>query len=106
MVSFKEFQQLELRVGEVLEASPHPNADRLYVLKIKVGEEQKQVVAGIRLHYSASELLGKKIVVVNNLEPAMIRGVESQGMLLAANDGERLVLIAPEREITSGAQVR
>ncbi len=106
MVSFKEFQQLELRVAEVLEVKPHPNADRLYVLDIKVGEERKQIVAGIRTHYSESELIGKKIVVVNNLEPAIIRGVESKGMLLAANDGEKIVVLTPDREIASGAQVR
>ena len=105
-VSFKEFQQLELRTAEIIEVKPHPNADRLYVLGIKVGEERKQIVAGIRLHYSESELAGKKIVVVNNLEPAVIRGVESQGMLLAANDGDQVVLITPDRLVASGAQVR
>ena len=106
MVSLKEFQQLELRVAEVLEVKPHPNADRLYVVNIKVGEEHKQIVAGIRTHYSESELIGKKVVIVNNLEPATIRGVESQGMLLAANDGEKLVVLTLDREIASGAQVR
>lgn len=106
MASFNEFQQLELRVAVILEVKPHPNADRLYVLEVQIGEERKQIVAGIRLHYSPEELLGKKIVVVNNLEPAVIRGVESRGMLLAANDANRIVLIAPDREIASGAQVR
>ena len=106
MVSYKEFQQLELRVAEVLDAKPHPNADRLYVLDIKIGEEHKQIVAGIRTQYSTTELIGKKVVIVNNLEPATIRGIESQGMLLAANDGEKIVVISPDREIASGAQVR
>lgn len=106
MVSLKDFQALDLRIAEILEAKPHPNADRLYILNIKLGGEQKQIVAGIRVNYSASELVGKKIVVVNNLEPTTIRGVESHGMLLAASDGEKIVLIVPEREIASGAQVR
>ncbi len=106
MVSFKDFQQLELRVAEVLEAKPHPNADRLYVIDIKVGEEKKQVVAGIRLHYSVEELVGKKVVVVNNLEPAMIRGIESQGMILAASDGDKLVLLTLDRAVASGIQIR
>ena len=106
MVSIKEFQALELRVAEILEVKPHPNADRLYILNIKVGEERKQVVAGIKLHYSEAELVGKKIVVINNLEPSVIRGVESQGMLLAASNEEKLTLITPERDIVSGAQVR
>ena len=106
MVSYKEFQQLELRVAEILEVKLHPNADRLYVVDIRVGEERKQIVAGIRTQYSTTELIGKKVVVVNNLEPATIRGVESQGMLLAANDGEKIVVVSPDREIASGAQVR
>ena len=106
MVSLKNFQELDLRVAEILNAEPHPNADRLYVLKVKVGTEEKQIVAGIRLHYALAELIGKKIVIVNNLEPAAIRGIESSGMLLAANDGEKLTVITPEREIASGAQVR
>ena len=106
MASLSEFQQLELRVAVILEVKPHPNADRLYVLEIQVGEERKQIVAGIRLHYSPEELVGKKVVVVNNLEPATIRGVESRGMILAANDGSKLVLVTPDRDIAPGSQVR
>jgi len=106
MVSFKEFQQLELRVAEIVEVKPHPNADRLYVLKVKVGELEKQIVAGIKLHYSPEQLVGKKVVVVNNLEPAVIRDIESSGMLLAASNNEMLTIITPERDIPSGAQVR
>ncbi len=106
MINIADFQKLELRTAEILEVKPHPNADRLYVLQIKVGDSTKQVVAGIRQHYSESELVGKKVVVVNNLEPSVIRGVESQGMLLAASNPEMLTLVAPERDIPSGAQVR
>ncbi len=105
-VSLKDFQQFEFRVAEILEVKPHPNADRLYVLSIKVGDIQKQIVAGIRLHYTAEELTGKKVIVINNLEPAIIRGVESQGMLLAANDSNQIVILTPQRDIPSGAQVR
>ena len=101
-----EFKKLELRVAEILEASLHPNADRLYVLKIKIGTEERQVVAGIRAHYTCDELRGKKVVVVSNLEPATIRGVESQGMVLAASEGDKLTLVTPEREINSGAVIR
>ena len=106
MVSFKDFQNLELRVAEIMEAVPHPNADRLFVLKIRVGDQEKQIVAGIREHYQPADLVGKKVVVVNNLEPAVIRGVESNGMLLAASSDKNLTLVIPEREIPSGAQVR
>ena len=106
MVSITDFQKLELKTAEILEVKPHPNADRLYVLQIKVGEAVKQIVAGIRLHYSEAELIGKKIVIINNLESSVIRGVESQGMLLAASNSEKLTLVTPERDISSGAQVR
>lgn len=106
MISITDFQKLELRTAEILEVKPHPNADRLYVLQVQVGEERKQLVAGIRLHYSEAELVGKKVVVVNNLEPSVIRGVESQGMILAASNPEKLTLVIPERDLPSGAQVR
>jgi methionyl-tRNA synthetase len=106
MVSYEDFKKLELRIAEVLAAEPHPNADRLYVLTIRVGEAEKKIVAGIRLHYRPEELIGKKIVVVNNLEPAVIRGVESNGMLLAASEGESLTLLVPEKPISTQAVVR
>jgi methionine--tRNA ligase beta chain len=106
MVSFDDFKKLELKVAEIESVAPHPNADRLYVVGLKVGEERKQIVAGIRGHYGEEELKGKKIVIVNNLEPAIIRGVESQGMLLAASDAQGLTLVCPERPISSGAQVK
>ena len=106
MVSIREFQQLELRVGEILEANPHPNADRLYILRLKVGQQEKQTVAGIRSSYSTEELIGKKVVMVNNLEPATIRGVESQGMVLAVSEGEKVILLTVDRDVASGALVR
>ena len=106
MISLKEFQQLELRIAQVVDVKPHPKADRLYILKINVGDKEKQIVAGIRPSYGSEELVGKKIVVVNNLEPAIIRGVESQAMLLAASEGEKIVLLTSDRDISSGAFVR
>jgi len=106
MVSIEEFKKLNIRVAEIETVAPHPNADRLYVLGIKIGDQHKNIIAGIRQHYGEEELKGKKIVVVENLEPAMIRGVESQGMLLAASEGEFLTLIVPERTISDGAAVR
>jgi methionine--tRNA ligase beta chain len=106
MASLEDFKKLELRVAEIESVTPHPNADRLYVLGIKVGEVRKQIVAGIRKHYSEEELKGKKVIVVNNLEPAILRGVESQGMLLAASEGDLLTVVTPERPIPDGAQVK
>jgi len=106
MITFQDFQKLELKVAEIESVVPHPNADRLYMLGVKVGEVKKTLVAGIRAHYTEEELKGKKIVVIDNLEPAVIRGVESQGMLLAASDETMLTLITPERSIANGAKIK
>jgi tRNA-binding protein len=92
-ISYDDFAKLELRVAKVLEARPHPNADRLVLLQVDVGDQQKQIVAGIRQHYAPEQLVGKLIVVVNNLEPAMLRGEPSNGMLLAATSGEKVVVL-------------
>ncbi len=106
MATIDDFKKIELKVAEILSAEAHPNADRLLVLKVKTGEEVRQIVAGIRQHYTVEELPGKKVVIVANLEPAVIRGVESQGMLLAASNLSMLTLVSPERPIDSGSQVR
>jgi len=106
MASYEDFQKLDIKVAEIENVTPHPNADRLYVLGIKVGETHKQIVAGIRAHYSEEQLKGKKIVIIDNLEPAVIRGVESQGMLLAASNETTLTLIIPERPIADGSKVK
>ncbi|MDO8481343.1 MAG: methionine--tRNA ligase [Nanoarchaeota archaeon] len=78
---------LNLRVGEIIEANPHPEADKLVVLSVSLGDQRRQIVAGIRAHYALEELKGKKIIVVTNLKPAKLRGLESQGMLLAGEEG-------------------
>lgn len=106
MPSLEDFKKFEFRVAEIESVAPHPNADRLYVLGIKVGETRKQIVAGVRKFYGEDELKGKKIIVINNLDPAVIRGVESNGMLLAASEGDLLTLVTPERFIPDGAQVK
>ncbi|RMD67641.1 methionine--tRNA ligase subunit beta [Candidatus Pacearchaeota archaeon] len=107
-VSFKEFQKLDLRVGEIVDVSDHPNADKLFVMKVDLGEgELRTIVAGLKGHYSADELKGKKAVFVANLEPAKLRGIESDGMILAAvTEGEsEVVIISPEKEMPIGARV-
>src|SRR6478609_8684440 len=106
-VSYDDFAKLELRVAKVLEARPHPNADKLLLLQIDVGDVQKQIVAGIRQHYTPEQLVGKLIVIVNNLAPAMIRGETSNGMLLAATSGDRvIVLTADDPECVAGAKIK
>ena len=106
MITIDQFKGVELKVGTVKAAEPHPNADRLLVLRVDVGGEERQIVAGIRAHYAPESLVGRQVVVVANLEPAKLRGVESQGMLLAAADGERVVLLRPDDAVASGAVVR
>lgn len=106
MITIEDFAKLDLRVATVKAAEPHPKADRLLILKVDLGSEERQLVAGIRAHYTPEELIGKQIVVVANLQPAVLRGVESQGMLLAAADGERVVVLSPEKPVAPGSQVR
>lgn len=106
-ISFDDFAKLDLRVAKVLEAREHPNADRLIVLRIDLGTEQRQLVAGLRGYYEPADLVGRLIVVVKNLAPRKMRGEESQGMLLAASDEgkSQVILLTPERDIAPGSHV-
>lgn len=106
LISIDEFARIQLRVAQIDAAEKVEGADKLLKLQITLGEESRQIVAGIAQHYSPQELVGKKIVVVANLEPARIRGQHSQGMLLAAvEENGNLSLVVPEREINPGAKV-
>ena len=105
MISIDEFRKIELRVATVKSAEPHPNADKLLVLQVDLGDEQRQICAGIRNHYTPEDLVGKQIVVVANLETARLRGLESQGMLLAASDDGRVIILTPEKSVQSGAKI-
>ncbi len=105
LISFSEFQKLKLRVAKIDAAERVKGADRLLQLQISLGDEQRQIVAGIAEFYEPEALVGQQIVVVANLEPATIRGVESQGMLLAASDDNGLTLVTPDGEIGVGAEV-
>jgi tRNA-binding protein len=104
-ITYDDFARLDLRIATVLSARPHPNADKLVIMQIKIGEEEKQIIAGIRLHYPSEDLVGRQIVVLNNLEEAILRGEESHGMLLAATDAQGVVLLRPDRPCESGAVV-
>ena len=106
-LTLDEFKRVELRIGQILTAEAHPNADRLIVLKVDLGEPvPRQLVAGIRTSYQPEELVGKQVVVVANLKPALLRGVESQGMVLAASDSSGIVLVRPERALQLGSVVK
>ena len=105
-IKYEDFAKLDLRVAKVLEAENHPNADKLVVLKIDLGGAQRQIIAGLRGYYEAEELVGKEIVVLANLEPRKMRGLESAGMLLAASkedeQGRSLVVLTTDKNIGSG----
>ena len=105
MISIEDFRKVELRVATIKSAEPHPNADKLMVLQIDLGDEQRQICAGIRGQYAPEELVGKQIVVVANLETAKLRGLDSQGMLLAASDDGRVIILTPEKSVAAGAKV-
>ena len=107
LASIDDFKKITLRIGVVVEAADHPNADKLLVLKVDIGEASpRQLVAGIKGSYAAADLVGKRVVVVANLKPAVLRGVESQGMVLAASDSASIVLVSPERPIGAGSTVK
>jgi len=105
-IPYDDFAKLDLRVATVLSVQEHPNADKLMLLDIDVGDERKQIVAGIRGHYQPDELVGRQIVVVNNLEEVVLRGEESNGMLLAASDGDAIVLLRPDHDCQAGAPIK
>ena len=106
-IAYDDFARIELRVAKVLEARAHPNADKLLLLQVDVGGETKQIVAGIRQHYTPEQLVGKLIVVVNNLAPALLRGETSNGMLLAATSEDRvIVLTVDDPSCVVGAKIK
>ena len=106
-VKIDDFAKLNLRVGTIKEASAHPNADKLVVLKVDLGTKEIQLCAGIKKTYAPETLVGMQIVVIENLEPRPLRGVMSQGMLLAAsNDDEGPILLSPAKPIKAGSQVK
>lgn len=118
MISFEEFKKLDLRVGKILRAEAIEDSDKLLRLEVDLGLEtrpaseggevrlRRQIVAGIAQRYAPDALIGKEIVIVVNLEPRMLKGVESQGMLLAASCDTEPVLLIPDREVPPGSTVR
>ncbi|WP_337177392.1 methionine--tRNA ligase subunit beta [Paludisphaera sp.] len=106
-ITYDDFAKIELRVAKVLEARPHPNADKLLLLQVDVGDERKQIVAGVKAHYAPEALVGKNIIIVNNLAPAMLRGETSNGMLLAASSGEKVILLTvDDQDCVPGARIK
>ncbi len=105
-ISFDDFQKVELRVAKVLEAERVEGSEKLLKLQVDLGDEKRQVVAGIGKAYAPESLIGREIVVVANLEPRKLMGLESQGMLLAASDENGPVLLVPGKEVPPGTGIR
>ena len=106
LISFEQVMAVEMKVATIAEACPIDGADKLLKLQVDLGDEQRQIVAGIAQHYECETLIGKRVVVVVNLKPAKLRGVRSEGMLLAASSEDRLTLVTVESQIPSGATVK
>ena len=106
-ISYEEFRKVQLRTATVKKVENHPNADKLYVLTINLGNETRQIVAGMKPYYNPDEMEGKLIIIVANLEPAKLRGVESNGMLLAADDGKgKVILLTTDKKIDNGVEIK
>ena len=107
VIQYDDFAKLDLRVGRIVEAGPHPNADKLLLVQVDLGTETRQICAGLVGQYEPDALVGKSIIVVANLAPRTMRGEVSQGMLLAASsdDDGQVILLTPERDIAPGSRV-
>lgn len=108
VVSFEEFMKLDLRVGKILSIEDHPNADKLYIIKVDLGEEEpRTLVAGLKRFYSKEEMEGKRIIVVSNLKPAKMRGIVSNGMLLAAENDDVVGMLTadPDKDLPPGSKI-
>jgi methionyl-tRNA synthetase len=106
-LSIDDFKKIVLKVGKVLECTDHANANKLLVLKVDLGGgDVRQVVSGIKPWYQPAQLVGKSVIVVTNLQPVQLRGVESQGMVLAASSGADVILCAPEKDAVPGSFVK
>ncbi|MFH1361005.1 MAG: hypothetical protein ABIJ41_08285 [Candidatus Omnitrophota bacterium] len=106
MITIEDFKKLQIVIAQIKEVKEHPNADKLYLVYVDIAGEQRQLVAGIRPFYTKKELIGRQVAVVSNLAPAVIRGEESQGMILAASDETTISVLSPDKEVKLGSPVR
>ena len=105
-ISFEDFEKLQFQVGEIISCEEVPKSKKLLCSQVKIGSQVKQIVSGIKQHYSAQEMVGKKVMVLVNLKPAKLAGVLSEGMLLCAEDAQgNLALLTPEKEMPAGAEI-
>jgi len=106
MVTFDDFKKAELKIARITEAEEIVGAEKLLKLQIDLGGEKRQIVAGIKKCYQAKDLIGREIVVVVNLEPRMVMGIESNGMLLAASNDSGPVLLRPDKDVPPGSVIK
>ena len=106
MITFDDFKKVELKIARIVEAEEVPGTEKLLKLQIDLGGEKRQIVAGIKKVYQAKDIIGREIAVVVNLEPRMVMGIESNGMLLAASDEAGPVLLRPDKDVPPGSGIR
>ena len=106
-ISYDDFAKLDLRIGKIIKVEDHPSASRLLILTVNFGDEKRTIVAGLKEHYEKKELEGKKAVFITNLEPRTLKGVESNGMILAASteDKSKVVILEPEKDLPEGSKI-
>ena len=105
-IQFDDFMKMDVRVGEIIGAEKHPNADKLLVLNVDTGIDKRTIISGIAEHFTPADIIGKKVSVLLNLAPRKIRGIESQGMILMAETEGELSFISPEKDVIAGAEIR
>ncbi len=105
-VTIEDIHKLGLKVAEIVNAERVEKTDKLVKLFVRIGKEERQIIAGIAKYYSTNELIGKKIIIVSNMKPAKIKGIESRGMLLAASDTDAMSLLTVDRDISSGVEIK
>ncbi len=106
MITFDDFKKLEIRIGKIVSAERVQGTEKLLILEIDLGKERRKLIAGIAENYTPDQITGKEIPVLMNLEPKKIRGIESQGMILAVDVEGKPILLHPEREVPPGSLIR
>ena len=105
IINFDDFSKLNIRVGKIIDAEDVEGSNKLIKMKVDIGDEERQIVAGISKYYSLDELTNKTVIVLINLEPRKIFGIESQGMLLASIDGDKVSLLQTDKEMIPGSEI-
>jgi methionine--tRNA ligase beta chain len=106
MITYEDFQKLEIKIGKIISAEKIENSDKLLKLEVDFGPEKRQIVAGIAQHYAPESLVGREAPFIINLEPRVLRGIESQGMILAASTDGKVALLQPDQELPPGSIVK